>query len=97
MIVIKDKHRFELSVDESYGEWVAALREYVPGRLYPTVHVLRAFASRDAAIAALGRKWRVLFPEQSPFVWREAVVIRSHGRTARQRTSGQKEREEPDG
>jgi hypothetical protein len=95
MVVIKGNHHFELSVDESYGEWVAALREYVPGRLYPTVHMLRAFTSRESAIEALCRKWRVLFPEQGPLVWREPAVVRSHWRSERQPKGSRKERSEP--
>lgn len=95
MVIIQDDRQFEFSVDESYGEWVAALREYVPGRLYPTVHVLRAFANREAAIEALCRKWRVLFPEQGPLVWREPKVIRSHRRAERQPKEGRKQRREP--
>lgn len=92
MVIIKDKHRFELSVDESYGEWLATLREYVPGRLYPTVHVLSSFVSRESAIESLRRKWRVLFPEQSPLDWRDPTVIRSPWRAGRQAAGGRKER-----
>jgi hypothetical protein len=94
MVIIKDKHRFELSVNESYGEWVAELSEYVPGRLYPTVHVLRAFASRESAIESLRRKWGVLFPELNPLGWREATVVRPHWRTDRQPTGGREDRRE---
>lgn len=94
MVIIEDNHRFELSVEESYGEWVATLREYVPGRLYPTVHVLRAFANRASAIEALCRKWRVLFPEQAPLVWREAAVMRSPWGTDRQPKERRKARQE---
>jgi hypothetical protein len=95
MVIIQDKHRFELSVNEFYGEWLAVLREYIPGRFYPTVHVLRTLPSRETAIASLCRKWRVLFPEQSPLVWREPTIIRAHWRTDRHRAgSGRKARRE---
>lgn len=95
MVIIQDDRQFELSVDESYGEWVAALRGYVPGRLYPTVYLLRAFASRESAIEALCRKWRVLFPEQDPMIWREPSVTRSHVRTERRQKDNRKQRREP--
>ncbi len=76
MVIIKDKHRFELIVNKFYHEWLAALREYVPGRLYPTLHLLRAFDTREAAIQGLRHKWRVLFPDQSPLVWRDTSAKR---------------------
>ena len=78
MVIIKDKRRFELTVDEFYHEWLAALREYVPGRLYPTLHLLRDYDTRESAIEGLRRRWNVLFPDQSPLVWHDASVKRSH-------------------
>jgi hypothetical protein len=78
MIIIKDSHRFELTVDEFYDEWLATLREYVPGRLHPTLHLLSAFHSRESAIEGLRRRWHVLFPDQSPLVWRNASVKHAH-------------------
>jgi len=95
MVIIQDDHYFELSVDALYGEWIAALREFVPGRLYPTVHVLRDFASREQAIEALCRKWRVLFPAQGPLEWREPAVIPSHWRPERRLKDSRKERQDP--
>lgn len=74
MIIIKDDHRFELTVDQFYDEWLAALREYVPGRLHPTLHLLSTFDSREAAIEGIKRRWGILFPDQSPLVWRNASV-----------------------
>ncbi len=78
MVIIKDKHRFELTVDQFYNEWLAALREYVPGRLSPTLHLLRAFDTRESAIEGLRRRWGVLFPDQSPLAWHDASANRSH-------------------
>lgn len=92
MVIIKDKHRFEFSVKESYGEWLASLHEYVPGRLSPTVHVLQAFASRESAIESLQRKWRLLFPAESALVWREPTVTRSHRRAERPGAASRQER-----
>jgi hypothetical protein len=71
MVIFKDLRRFELTVTEHYDEWLARLQEGVPGRPYPTLHLLRAFETRQAAIDALVRKWRVLFPDDAALVWRE--------------------------
>jgi hypothetical protein len=88
MVVFKDLHRFELTVHEHYGEWVAKLQEFVPGRLYPTQHLLRGFDTREAAIAALQRKWHVLFPDEAPLVWREPppALLRRQSQRSRHRT-----------
>ena len=75
MVIFKRNRRFEITVDECYGEWQATLREYAPGRLYPTQHLLRTFATRQTAIEALIRKWHVLFPEDTPLVWREPPPV----------------------
>ena len=74
MIIMKDKHRFELTVDAFYHAWLAVLREYVPGRLHPTLHLLRVFDTRESAIEGIRRRWRVLFPDQGPLVWHDASV-----------------------
>ena len=29
MVIVRDIHRFEATVDEQYGEWVAKLQEFV--------------------------------------------------------------------
>lgn len=71
MIIMKGARRFELNVDARYDEWQVTLREFVPGRLYPTQHLLRTCNSHQAAVEALVRKWRVLFPEDAPLAWRE--------------------------
>ena len=75
MVIVKGTHRFELSVEAHYDTWWATLREFVPGRLYPTQHLLRTFDSRQAAVEALIRKWRVLFPEDAPLAWREPSLM----------------------
>ncbi len=80
MIIFKGERRFELTVDERDGEWVVMLRGYVPGRLYPTQHLWRAFGTREAAIDALKRKWQALFPDDDPLIWREpsAMPVQRH-------------------
>ena len=75
MVIVKETHRFELRVEAHYDEWRAALREFVPGRLYPTQHLLRTFDSHHAAVEALVRKWHGLFPEDPPLAWREPSLI----------------------
>lgn len=80
MVLFKDRRRFELTVDEFEGEWRAALREFVPGRLYPTQHLLRTFATRQAAITALGRKWRLLFPDDAALAWHDPPAVSSTSR-----------------
>jgi len=74
MVVFRDTRRFELTVVSEEDVWVARLNEWVPGRLWPTQHVLRAFDARQEAINALVRKWRVLFPDEPELEWREAMV-----------------------
>ena len=71
MVIFKDTRRFELTVNEHYNEWLARLQEVVPGRPCPTLHLLRAFDTRQAAVEALIRKWRMLFPDDAVLVWRE--------------------------
>ncbi len=74
MVVLHGTRRFELSVVSEDEVWVARLNEWVPGRLWPTKHVLRAFDSRCEAIDALARKWRILFPDEPQLEWREPAI-----------------------
>lgn len=76
MVIFRGNNRFEMTVHEHDGEWMAIVREFVPGRLYPTQHLLRMFSTRHAAIDALARKWRVLFPHEAPLTWREPPPVR---------------------
>jgi hypothetical protein len=85
MVILKDTRRFELTVDAHYGEWVAKLQEFVPGRLFPTQHLLRAFDTRQAAIDALAHKWRVLFPDDAPLVWHDPPPIPPRSRSEKPR------------
>ncbi len=74
MVVFRDTRRYELTVVSEDHVWVARLHEWVPGRLWPTKHVLRAFDARHEAIEALTRKWRILFPDEPLLEWREAMI-----------------------
>jgi hypothetical protein len=85
MVIVQDARRFEATVDELYGEWIARLQEFVPDRLFPTSHLLRTFETRQDAIAAVVRKWRVLFPDEAPLVWREPPPVPSRSRSERVR------------
>ena len=53
MIIFRDTRRFELTLEDHDGTWVAKLQAFVPGRLYPTSYLLRQFATRQEAIDAL--------------------------------------------
>jgi hypothetical protein len=85
MVIFKGKNRFEITVHAHYGKWMATLREFVPGRPYPTQHLLRTFDTRHAAINALVRKWRVLFPHEAPLAWRESPPVRLRRQSQRSR------------
>ncbi len=75
MVIFRDTRRFELTLAEHHGTWVAKLQAFVPGRLYPTSYLLQHFATRQDAIAALVRKWRILFPDEAPLVWHDPVMV----------------------
>jgi hypothetical protein len=85
MVIVQDTRRFEATVDELYGEWLAKLEEHVPGRLLPTSHLLRTFATRQDAIAAVVRKWRVLFPGAPPLVLGDFPPVPPRPRSERTR------------
>jgi hypothetical protein len=89
MVIFQGTHRFELTVEEDEGVWTAQLKEFVPDRLMPTLHLLRTFGTRQEAIEALTRRWRILFPDDAPLVWREPTIIppRSQPRRPRPPTS----------
>ena len=74
MVVFRDTRRFELTVARKSDVWIARLHEWVPGRLQPTPHIVREFETRQEAVDALSRKWRVLFPDEPELAWRDAVI-----------------------
>ena len=77
MVIFQDARRFELTLTEHYGTWVAKLQAFVPDRLYPTSYLLQQFATRQEAIAALVRKWHILFPDETALVWHDPVLVSS--------------------
>ncbi len=74
MVIFHESRRFELTVEAQHGTWTARFYEWVPGRLQPTLHLLRSFATRDDAIEAMRRKWHVLWPQAEPLIWRDPAV-----------------------
>jgi len=75
MVIFRDTRRFELTLEEHDGTWVAKLQAFVPGRLYPTSYLLQQFTTRQEAIDALGRKWHILFPDEAALVWHDPVPV----------------------
>jgi hypothetical protein len=73
MVLLRDTRRFEITVEEQAGLWVAKLQAFVPDRLYPTLYLLQAYTTRQEAIAALRRKWRILFPDEAALTWHDPV------------------------
>lgn len=71
MVIFQGNRRFELTIEEAYEAWVARFLGYMQGHLVPTQYLLRTFATRQEAIAALERKWRLLLPDTAALVWRE--------------------------
>jgi hypothetical protein len=75
MVLFRDTRRFEITVAEQAGLWVAKLQAFVPGRLYPTLYLLQTYTTRQEAIEALRRKWRILFPTEDAFAWHDPVPV----------------------
>jgi hypothetical protein len=92
MVLFRDTRRFEITVEEQAGLWVAKLQAFVPGRLYPTLYLLQTCTTRQAAIEALRRKWRILFPAEEAFAWHDPVPVSLPSPPRRQRYSEGRER-----
>ena len=75
MVLFRDTRRFEITVEEQADLWVAKLQAFVPDRLYPTLYLLRTCTTRQEAIEALRRKWRILFPDEETLAWHEPVPV----------------------
>jgi len=73
MVLFRDIRRFEITVEEQVGLWVAKLQAFVPGRLYPTLYLLQTYTTRQEALEALKRKWRTLFPDEAELAWHDPV------------------------
>jgi hypothetical protein len=77
MVLFRDTRRFEITVEEHDGVWVAKLQGFIPDRLHPTLYLLQQFTTRQAAIEALQRKWHLLFPDEDALVWHEPAMLAS--------------------
>jgi hypothetical protein len=75
MVLFRDTRRFEITVEEQASLWVAKLQAFIPGRLYPTLYLLQTWTTRQEAIEALQRKWRVLFPDEEALAWHDPVPV----------------------
>ena len=53
MVLFRDTRRFEITIEEQTGLWVAKLQAFVPDRLYPTLYLLQTWATRQEAIEAV--------------------------------------------
>jgi hypothetical protein len=74
MILLRDTQRYELTV-EAFGDvWAAKIFGFVPERLLPTSYLLRHCDTREDAIAAIQRKWHVLFPDEEPLIWHDPTL-----------------------
>lgn len=87
MVIFRDTRRYELTITEHDGAWLATLQAFVPGRLYPTCHLRREVSTREEAVAALIRTWKRLFPTEEPLRWREPEGPIALGREHRARRS----------
>lgn len=75
MVIVRDTRRFELTLEEYHGTWVAKLQAFVPNRLYPTSYLLQQCTTRQDAIAALVRKWHILFPDEAALEWHDPAMV----------------------
>ena len=73
MVLLRDTRRFEITVEEQADLWVAKLQAFVSDRLYPTLYLKQTYTTRQEAIEALKRKWRILFPDEEALAWHEPV------------------------
>jgi len=75
MVLFRDTRHFEITIEEQAGLWVAKLQAFVPGRLYPTLYLLQTCTTRQEAIKALRRKWRILLPAEEALAWHDPVPV----------------------
>jgi len=85
MVLFRDTRRFEITVEEHDGMWVAKLQGFIPDRLYPTLYLLRQCTTRQVAIEALQRKCHILFPDEDALVWHEPAMLASPSPSRRPR------------
>lgn len=74
MVILRDTRRFEMTVEAYGGSFLAKLQGFVPGRLYPTLYLMREVTTRTEAITAVMRAWQRLFPDEEPLHWHEPAL-----------------------
>jgi hypothetical protein len=74
MLLIKGDSEFEVSIQEVDGEWEGRIVEYNVSRLTPTLHLRHSWASREAALEGVKRRWQRLFPDEEVPNFRDAVA-----------------------
>ena len=74
MLIRKGDSEFEISIcltDE--GEWEGRIIEFKMSGLMPTPHLQHSWVSLEAACDGLARRWRRLFPDETPPDFRQAA------------------------
>lgn len=74
MLLSKGESEFEVSIREADGEWEGRIVEYNMSRLTPTLHLRHSWASLEAALEGVKRRWQRLFPEEEVPDFRNAVT-----------------------
>ena len=74
MLLIKGESEFEVSIREADGEWEGCIVEYNMSRLTPTLHLRHSWASLEAALEGVQRRWQRLFPDEAVPDFRAAVA-----------------------
>ena len=64
MLVIRGESEFEVSITLIDGEWEGKIVENNLSRVVPTLHLCHNWASCDAAVAGVRRRWQRLFPDE---------------------------------
>jgi hypothetical protein len=75
MVLFREARRFEITIEEQTGLWVAKLQAFAPDRLYPTVYLLQTCTTQQEAIEAVQRKWHILFPDEETFTWHNPMPV----------------------
>lgn len=74
MRIDKGESEFEVRIWEADGEWEGCIVEYNLGRVTPTLHLRHSWASLEAAITGVQRRWQRLFPDEDTPDFRTAVT-----------------------
>lgn len=64
MMIARGDSTFEVTICATEGEWEGRIVEYHIARMTPTIHVRHNWLSAAAALSAVQRRWRRLFPDE---------------------------------